>query len=41
MKKTPPILDKVVDIVLSYHPKKKVKKKRIKHVKKPQRESTI
>jgi hypothetical protein len=41
MKKTPPPeLDKIVDVVLSYHPKPKKKKKLAKR-KKPQRESTI
>jgi hypothetical protein len=41
MKKIPAILDKIVDLVLSYRPKKKSKKKRVKRRKKSQRELTI
>ena len=41
MKKVPPELDKIVDIVLAYRPKKKTKKRNKKRVEKSQRESTI
>jgi hypothetical protein len=41
MKKVPPELDKIVDIVLAYRPKKKTKKRNKKRVKKSQRESNI
>jgi hypothetical protein len=41
MKKVPPELDQIVDIVLAYKPKKKTKKKGEKRVKKSQRESNI
>jgi hypothetical protein len=41
MKKVPPELDKIVDIVLAYRPKKKIKKRGKKRGKKSQRESTI
>ena len=41
MKKVPPELDKIVDLVLVYHPKKKTKKRSKKYVKKSQRESNI
>ena len=41
MKKVPPELDKIVDLVLAYRPKKKKKKKGKKHDKKSERESNI
>lgn len=41
MKKVPPELDKIVDIVLAYRPKKKTKKKIKKRIKKSKRESNI
>jgi hypothetical protein len=34
MKKVPPELDRIVDKVLAYRPKKKAKKKSVKHGKK-------
>jgi hypothetical protein len=36
-KKAPPELDRIVDLVLAYRPKKKAKKKAKKHDKKSQR----
>jgi hypothetical protein len=41
MKKVPPELDEIVDLVLAYRPKKKMKKKGKKRGKKSQRESGI
>jgi hypothetical protein len=42
MKKiVPPVLDKIVDVVLSYRPKPILKKERKKNKKKSQRESCI
>ena len=41
MKKVPPELDKIVDIVLAYRPKKKIKKRSKKRGEKSQRESNI
>jgi len=37
MKKIPPELDKIVDVVLSYRPKKLKKKKKKKRIKKSKR----